>query len=99
MRLEANWGPRSEIIEIGSPCNLKTFERKRSAASREVQFVLQGIKWEDLENRSQTTKIESNLEEMGRGPMKSAEMCCHGADATGLGFNRPCGGLRDTLFR
>src|ERR1700759_2088449 len=97
VREDTNWGPWSEMIESGSPWSLKTLLRYNWAVCSELIVEWQGTKWTPLEFLSHMTKIESKPEEVGRGPMKSAEICSQGLDGIGLGWSNPRGLLRSTL--
>src|SRR5260370_38201224 len=69
--LEANWGPRSDMILSGSPNRFHAFSRNSLAVSDAVIVFLHGGITIALENLSTITLMESNPLIPGHAGMKS----------------------------
>src|SRR5712671_726205 len=85
MTLEANWGPRSEIICSGSPVLCQTLSRINWAVSSAVTVLLHGVIIVALLKRSTTTRRLLKLFDTGRLTMKSMVMFCHTSLGTWFG--------------
>ncbi len=84
--LDANWGPLSDTISSGSPCNRTIPSRINWAVSSVVIDLEQGVKWAILVSRSTTTSIEFLALTIGRSVMKSIVIDPQGR----LGIGRGC---------
>ena len=84
--LEANWGPRSDMILSGSPNRFHAFSRNSLAVSDAVIVFLHGDITIALENLSTITLIESNPLISGRSVMKSVVTCSQGPLGVSVGM-------------
>jgi len=75
--LDANWGPQSEIICLGSPVLRQTLSRINWVVSSAVMVLLHGVIIVALLKQSTTTRMLSKLFNAGRLMMKSMVMFCH----------------------
>ena len=86
--LDVNWGPRAETISSGT-----------HAVCSAVGSPGKGRRWQDLENRSTTTRIVVLPCEGGSSVRKSTERCHHVRCGTGRGCNFPLGRCLGALHR
>ena len=87
-RVEANWGPQSDIKELWIPKRLKTWVKK-SFPTPAVSMVLeQGMMITPfIRLWLTTTKMKSNLLMSGRSMTRSTESCLKGRDMVeAMGF-------------
>ena len=88
IKQEMNLGPQSEVTCSGTPCLENTCMTNSIARSLEVQWMVVGMNMPYLESCLTTTRIESQLEDVGRVSMKSIEMEFHGCSGTGSCFSK-----------
>lgn len=81
----------SEIIVLGSPCNLTTLSMIALATVGAVNGCFRGMKWPYLVNLSTTTRIALLESDIGNPSMKSIEMSCQAPWGMGNGCKRPAG--------
>ena len=86
---ETNSGPWSEVTCSGMPCLENTCIMNSIARSSEVQWMVVGMNMPCLESQSTITRIESQLEDVGRVSMKSIEMEFHRHSGIGSCFSKP----------
>ena len=86
---ETNSGLQSEVTCSGMPCLGNMCITNGIARSSEVQWMVVGMNMPCLESRSTITRIESQLEDVGRVSMKSIEMEFHGHSGIGSCFSKP----------
>ena len=80
-----NIGSRSDIIELGNPCNLTTKSAKRLAVLLVVNRDGSAPKWVDFVKRSTTTKISLKPLEVGKLVIKSIVKSSQTSEGTGKG--------------
>jgi len=85
MTLDANWGPRLEIICLGSLVLHQTLSRINWAVSSVVTVLLHGVIIVALLKWSTTTRMLLKLFDTGRSTMKSMVMFCHMSLGTWFG--------------
>ena len=88
---DANCGPRSNTIPVGSPWCFHTWHKYNFAVLRADTLLVQGMNSTSFENRSTTTRILSNPSDSGRSVMKSADISFQGPGGVSSGFNFPGG--------
>ena len=93
IRVEANCGPLSEIIDSGNPCIFHTFCKNNSASPIDDVSSWVGMKWTIFVNRSHTTSMLSYPFAFGSLVIKSAVMCVHGMVGASFGRSFPGGGF------
>ena len=96
---DVNWGPRSETMFWGIPCNRITWVTSRSAVSAADGSSGRATKWTILENRSTTVRMVLLPLEVGRPVTKSRAMSDHSRPGMGRGRRRPAGGWWEALLR
>ena len=96
---EVNWGPRSETMFWGIPCNWTTWVTSRSAVSAADGSLGRATKWTIFKNRSTTVMMVLLPLEVGRLVTKSRAMSDHGQPGMGRGRRRPAGGWWEALLR
>ena len=88
---DANCGPRSDTIPVGSPWCFHTWHKYSFAVSRVDTLLMQGMNSTSFENRSTTTRMLSNPSDSGRSVIKSVDISFQGPGGVSSGFNFPCG--------
>jgi len=87
----ANYGPQSDIILLGRPCNFHTLSLNNLASPSADVFSIVEMKCPIFVNLSTTTRIESYPCTNGNLVMKSADMCVQGFSGIELGISFPAG--------
>ena len=96
---EANCGPLSDTIPVGSPWCFHTWRKYSFAVSRLDTLLVQGMNSTSLENRSTTTRMLSNPSDSGRSMIKSADISFQGPDGVSSSFSFPGRAWLDPLKR
>jgi hypothetical protein len=78
IKLDMNWGPRSDMILVGIPNRLKTCVRNNRATPLAVMCVVVGKSTFILVNKSTTTIMALYPFESGNSSIKSTEMISQG---------------------
>ena len=94
---DANCGPLSNTIPVGSPWCFHTWRKYSFAVSRADMLLVQGMNSTSLEKRSTTTRMLSNPSDSGRSVIKSADISFQGPGGVSSGFNFPGGAWLDPL--
>ena len=102
MTCDANCGPRSDTMLLGSPWFFHMYIMEiesgsikscgRLVARNKLYFL-----WEVI--YSTTTRIESNLFDSGKSVVKSAMTSVHGMSSSSRGWSFPCGARLDGFIR
>ena len=96
---DANCGPRSDTIPVGSPWCFHTWRKYSFAVSRADTLLVQGMNSTSLEKRSTTTRTLSNPSDLGRSVIKSVEISFQGPGGVSSSLNFPDGAWLDPLNR
>ena len=85
---ETNSGLWLEVTCSGTLCLHNMCIMNSIARSSEVQWMVVGMNMPCLESQSTITRIELQLEDVGRVSMKSIEMEFHGCSGIGSCFSK-----------
>ena len=96
---DANCGPLSNTIPVGSPWCFHTWHKYSFVVLRTDMVLVQGMNSTSLENQSTTTRMLSNPSDSGRYVMKSTDMSFQGPGGVLSSFNFPARAWLDPLKR
>ena len=96
---DANCGPLSDTIPVGSPWCFHTWHKYSFAMSRVDTLLVQGMNSTSLENQLTTTRMLSNPSDSGKSVIKSADISFQGPGGVSSGLNFPGGACLDPLKR
>ena len=85
----ANWGPLSDTILSGNPCNFYILSLKSLSNPSAIIPSIVAIKCVIFDNLSQTTKMASFPATIGNLVIKSTEICIYGFSRTSPNFTFP----------